>query len=196
MFLFSAAFALVSISSSAAPSACYSYKENSIRVEWTGFKFTEKTAVKGALLKVETKTNPNPKSISEMLTSTSFVVDALSVDSGNVARDLNLKESFFKLMKTTSINGKISAYDKNVAQVEINMNGIKKIISFKTNTTETKVTATGSIDLLDFAMQNSLKKINEVCYELHKGKDGVSKTWSTVDLNITAEISSVCNKKG
>lgn len=180
----------------APPVACYGYKQDSVRIEWTGYKFTEKTGVKGAHKKVSTKIKGAPQSVNEMIAATSFEVDVMSVDTANPARDNTLRENFFKLMKSDKITGKILSLKDSVAQVELTMNGTTKTVAFKVESSDSKISATAAIDILDFGMSPSLKKINEVCYELHKGTDGISKTWSTVDLNITAEPVQLCKKKG
>ncbi|MCC6137085.1 MAG: YceI family protein [Bdellovibrionaceae bacterium] len=178
------------------PVSCYGYKQDSIVVEWTAYKFTEKTGVKGSHKKVTAKIIGVPQSVDEMIAATSFEVDALSVDTANPARDITLKDNFFKLIKSPKITGKILSLKDGTAKVEISMNGTTKAIDFKVASSDAKITATAGIDILDFGMSASLKKINEACYELHKGKDGVSKTWSTVDLSITAEPVQLCKKKG
>lgn len=196
MFLYVLLLSLVTPSHALKPVSCYSYKPETIKLEWTAYKFTEKTGVKATFKTIKHTIQGAPQSVADMVTKTSFDIDATSVDSGNPARDITLTEHFFKVMKNTKISGKVVSLKDGVAKVDLTMNGVTKSVDFKVEANDTKVDATATIDILDFSMNASLKKINESCFELHKGKDGVSKTWSTVDLHITAEPQFTCKKKG
>jgi hypothetical protein len=48
------------------------------------------------------------------------------------------------------------------------------------------------MDVLDFALDGALKDLNRTCEVLHRGPDGVSKTWSEVELKLIARIGKVC----
>lgn len=194
MFLYALLTALIFPTHALKPVPCYAYKAGSVKVEWTAYKFTEKTGVKGTFKTITTNIKTPPQSEDEMLLATTFEIDALTVDSGNAARDTTLSEHFFKLMKSPKISGNIKGIKEGVAIVELKMNDVTRLINFKYEKKDGKLFATGTIDVLDFSMQPSLKKINESCFELHKGADGVSKTWSTVDLSITAEPVFTCKK--
>lgn len=190
-----AAAVLVPNANALQPVPCYGYKKDSVVVEWTAFKFTEKTPVKGRLKNVQTRINGAPQTQDEMILSTSFEIDAMSVDSGDPARDINLKEHFFKHINSPKIVGKVVSLASQIVRVELQMNGVTKPVEFKlTTNTDAKISAVGIIDVVDFSMNEALKKINEACFELHKGKDGVSKTWSTVELTISAEPMQTCKK--
>lgn len=174
--------------------SCYTFAPESIKVEWTAYKFTDKTAVKGRLKTATAKISGTPQTLDEALPKTSFEVDALSVETDNPARDITLRDNFFKLMKDTKISGRILSVKNDVAKVELKMNGVVKTVDFKVQKTDPVVSATGTIDILDFAMKPSFQKIQEACKVLHTGTDGKSKTWSTVDLNISAQPINNCKK--
>ena len=42
------------------------------------------------------------------------------------------------------------------------------------------------MDVLNWNAKSSLDSLNLICKELHKGLDGISKTWSEVAINITS----------
>jgi len=52
--------------------------------------------------------------------------------------------------------------------------------------------ATGTIDLMDFDGKEALSSLNKKCFDLHKGADGVSKTWSEVAINLKGSIKRSC----
>ena len=45
------------------------------------------------------------------------------------------------------------------------------------------------VDLMDFNAGKGLEALNQACLELHKGADGVSKTWSEVHIKGQVEFS-------
>lgn len=196
MFLYLLFTSLISPSHALMPVSCFMVIKDSLKVEWTAYKFTEKTGVKGTFKTITPKVKGAPQTVDEMVLQTSFEIDSLSVDTGNQARDTTLSEHFFKLMKNPKITGNITGIKDGKAMVSLTMNDVTRLVPFTYVNKNGTLTATGSIDVMDFAMSTSMKKINESCRELHKGADGVSKTWSTVDLVITATPVNTCKKKG
>ncbi|MBY0313962.1 MAG: YceI family protein [Bdellovibrionales bacterium] len=177
--------------------AACTYSLVNTKIEWTGYKFTEKTGVPGTFREVTINQPSQASSIDELIASSSFFINAASVDSGVEIRDQSLRDFFFKTMASPYIRGYVEGYDskKKTASVLLNMNGVSRAESFKLAATKSEVTATGTIDLLNFMMSKSLESINKKCYDLHKGKDGISKTWSEVGLKISAQISESCKSK-
>jgi hypothetical protein len=50
----------------------------------------------------------------------------------------------------------------------------------------------GTFSLEDFGAIKAYQSIQNKCYDLHKGADGISKTWDDVDVIINVPISKVC----
>lgn len=168
-----------------------SIKPGTAKVEWTAYKFTEKKAVKGEI-KDPQFIIENNKNFQSAMTGLNFKIDLLKVESGDAARDTTLREAFFKSMTSTMVEGRVEKLKKKKLSVLITMNGMSRTVPFTLKNEGAVYTAEGSIDVLDFAMGKSMESLNKVCQELHKGADGVSKTWSTVDLKITAEAVEDC----
>lgn len=64
----------------------------------------------------------------------------------------------------------------------LTMNDVTKQIVTE-YTYENKVfTLTSTLNLVEFGGEKAVAAINEACLELHKGKDGISKTWNLVDI--------------
>jgi hypothetical protein len=57
---------------------------------------------------------------------------------------------------------------------------------------EGEFTASGSFDMLDFGLKTAFDSIHQACFEKHKGADGVSKTWTEVEVRIAAKVSKTC----
>ena len=47
---------------------------------------------------------------------------------------------------------------------------------------------TGSIDLLQMGFSKAYYALDEICGDMHTGKDGVKKSWPVVDIEVTAKI--------
>lgn len=168
-------------------------KPGSVKLEWTAYKFTEKKAVPGTFKDVQLTLPPPTKK--DHLKGLQFKVDTATVDTGDAARDTTLREAFFNLMKSTVVEGQVTSTSNTSLTVTMIMNGISRAVPFSLKKDKALYTAQGKIDVLDFALGKSLESLSKVCKELHKGADGVSKTWSTVDLKISAEAVESCVKK-
>jgi hypothetical protein len=62
------------------------------------------------------------------------------------------------------------------------MNDVTKEIATEYTYENKLFSITSTINLVEFGGENAIAAINEACYDLHKGKDGVSKTWELVDI--------------
>jgi hypothetical protein len=135
------------------------------------------------------------------LVGSSVVIDSSSVNSKHEDRDSKLANFFFGLMSDKNINAKILDIkaDKRVKDaprtgqlnVEIEMNGVKKITPMTYSFSDGIFEAKGSIDLLEFSANEALAGINKACYDLHEGK-----TWSDVGIGFKTKIeATLCQVK-
>ena len=60
------------------------------------------------------------------------------------------------------------------------------VVNFEENTFHLKST----IQLAEFNALEMLASLNKACYDLHKGADGISKTWEEVDVEGTISFKS------
>jgi polyisoprenoid-binding protein YceI len=179
-----------------ATTCSYQYKPDSLKIEWTAYKFTEKKGVKGSFPAFKLNAPETAASAKELFEKTSVEIDPFGLDSGDPGRDENLKKSFFKKMVGSKIKGTVVAFDPAISKIKIEMNGKSKVVPFRMKIEGGKYLGETDIDILDFKMQKSLESINKACYDLHKGPDGKSKTWSQVSLALSAEVIENCpNKK-
>ena len=175
----------------------YAVDASQAKVEWTAYKTTEKVGVKGTFAKVEIKAGKPAASIPALLDGASASIEGLSVDSGNPVRDENLRKGFFGLLaKGASIQGKLAKAKGDATQgelvLELSMNGKLGKVPMKYTVGDAGLEATGSMDILNLGGAKALESLAQLCFEQHKGKDGVSKTWSEVGLRIAAPVSKTC----
>ena len=165
--------------------AQYAVVAETITVNWTGYKTTSKIPVKGQFKTVEISTNKEAATAVDALNGTSFSLPVSSLFSGDDDRDGKLKELFFGVMDATmALTGTLDLNKDGTGAVNLKMNNVTKAIPITYIVSGQLVELTGSLDIVnDFQAQAALESISKACYELHKGPDLVSKTWSEVGID-------------
>lgn len=185
--------------SSAAADCTYSVDPGKIDVTWTAFKFIDKTAVTG---RFNTRKVTGPTSASSPIALASGLameIDGTSVETDNPARNATISEFFFAKLKpagtiTASVEKVNGDEQKGTIDMKITMNGVSRVVPFSyTATPEGAVAAHGSFDMLDFALQGPFDSLHEACGEMHTGKDGVSKTWTDVEVLVKGTFTKSCS---
>lgn len=181
-------------------SGCVLAQTGSVEVTWTGYKTAKKVGVSGIFDKVAyTPIKKEGENFRSILVGSSVVIDSSSVNSKNESRDEKLAKFFFALMSDKNINAKIvdikadkiakNAPRTGTVDVEIEMNGVKKVVpmtySFENDIFEAK----GTIDILEFNANKALDGINKACFDLHEGK-----TWSEAGIGFKTKIEAILCK--
>lgn len=180
----------------------YSMDYPSIKAGWTAYKTTEKTPVQGELPNIQFKgvrgeTRGLIPLVVQMRAS-GAITSEKDVQTGNAARDATLFQKFFALWGNGKrVSGSVSQMNGNDKSgellIQISMNDLKKNIPMKYEMKDDGTfEAKGDIDVLAFGLNKALESLSTACAELHKGKDGVSKTWSEVQLRITGKVQRTC----
>ncbi len=179
--------------------ACtYSYNPNNTSLRWTAYKTTERIGVGGTFDDIRT-TNDIRKAETPLhaLERIQFSISTSSVNSGNKERDPKIIRYFFeKMLDTDSISGSINAFQSNdesgKVSVTLKINNVEKEVLFDYKLSGTKFSMKGNIDMNDFEATGAIKALNEVCYDLHKGKDGISKLWPDISIAFETELHKNC----
>jgi hypothetical protein len=87
---------------------------------------------------------------------------------------------------TKLLSGKLILVDDTNGFAEIKMNGITDKVPFTYSIIDKTFSLQATMDINKWNASAALESLNKVCYDLHKGADGVSKTWSDVALNISS----------
>ncbi len=174
--------------------ACfYTYNSGASVLEWTAFKFTEKTPVKGTFneIKIEgMESSDDPKKLIESMT---FTIETSSVETQNEERNGKIAKLFFTTIGTPQITGKVKSLGEDGnATVEIKMNNLSQDVVGSYTLIDGKFSFNATIDVLKWNAGAGIKELNTACKDLHTGADGVSKLWSEVALSFTTELSSDC----
>jgi hypothetical protein len=175
---------------------------SSVQVSWTAFKTTEKVAVKGSLKEVKVQnarraSTTVPQALSQLKARVAITGEGSS-QSGNPARDTTLYRHFFKhLAGQGGIRGQVVSAQGGPESGELRLrlvvSGKQREVPFKyTRTADGVFLAKGAIDILDFGAKKAFEDIHGACENLHRGADGISKTWSEVEVEIAAKITGDC----
>lgn len=158
------------------------------KIGWTAYKTTNKIAVKGEF----TKVNITPKKASnakEVLNGLEFSIPVSSIFSNNEERDGKLKQFFFGVMDNTELlSGTITTTSNNNGTASITMNGITHSFPIEYTISGQLITLSGTMNLDDWNAQNAIESLNKICFDLHKSADGISKTWSEVEINVATYL--------
>lgn len=168
--------------------AKYVVKPEATTVTWTAYKTTEKVPVGGefATLKFEEKVGSTPE---EALNSLEFSIPISSLFTKDETRDAKLKASFFGAMLDTEILKGTIKYIDNAYLATITMNGVTADLPLEVSITdERRVNMKGTMQLKDWDALDALESLNKVCFDLHKGADGVSKTWEDVAIEVNTYL--------
>lgn len=166
------------------------------KVIWNGYKTNDKVKVVGYFNEFSTdRENQEFNSIDELVNGLTFSIKSSSSLSGDPIRDKNLQDHFFSfLTKEFLINGTLAQPINDSIDVTFDVFGQKRILRFgcQYNTvpdSDYMIEISGSIDLeSQFGGLQAFNAISKKCYDLHKGADGVSKTWKQVDVLIKASV--------
>jgi len=160
-------------------------KPEGTSVTWTAYKTTEKLPVGGEFTTVnfEEQSGTTPQ---EALNNLEFSIPVSSLFTKDDTRDVKLKASFFGAMLDTEILKGTISVENDTYVASITMNGVTNNLPLEVSITdERRVTLSGVMSLKDWDALGALESLNKVCFDLHKGPDGVSKTWEDVAIKVT-----------
>ena len=169
------------------------------KIIWNGYKTNDKIKVVGVFNEFDCdRESQEFSSIEDLVTGLNFSVKSSSSSSGDVIRDRNLNDHFFKyLTKDFVINGTLNQVVGDSIDVNFDVFGQTKQIRFGFSYSyiptcpyyDIMVEIKGRINLeLEFDAIKAYKSIHDKCYHLHKGSDGISKTWRHVDVHVKAVV--------
>lgn len=161
-------------------------KPEATSVKWTAYKTTDKVGVNGEFttVKFDNKSGATPEEALNNL-SFSIPVSSLFTNDATNTRDAKIKNSFFGSMIDTDLISGTLKYKDSKYVASLTMNGVTNDLPLEVDIEdERRVTLKGTMDLNNWNAIEALNALNKVCFDLHKGADGVSKTWEDVAIQI------------
>ena len=123
----------------------------------------------------------------EAIHNAEFSIPISSIFTSDSSRDYKIRKFFFGVMDNTNLlSGKLVLENDSIGYSNITMNGITEKLPFTYTITGKEFAMSTKMDVLNWNAKSSIDSLNVVCKELHKGLDGVSKTWSEVAINISS----------
>jgi len=170
-------------------SAMYQIDTETVSLKWVAYKTTEKVGVGGEFGKINIKDYQLAESKEGALNGVSFAVPVSSLFTGNKDRDWKLVNLFFGVMDNTEfIKGTFHQGENGEGKLDLEMNGTSTELPYEYSLQNDSIFITAKMDVLNWNGQEAMDSLNVACYDLHKGKDGVSKTWSEVDIKASVAI--------
>lgn len=167
--------------------AAFSLETANNSIGWTSYKTTDKIAVKGEFKKVTITKNGNGDTAKKAINNAEFSIPVSSVFTNLSDRDYKLRKFFFGVMDNTSLlSGKLTLTDETTGVASITMNGVTADLPFTYSIEDKTFALNATMNLDNWNAQDAVKSLNQICEDLHKAADGVSKTWSEVAINITS----------
>ena len=171
------------------------YDKESTSIGFGGFKTTEKKEVKGYFKEFTIDSTTVADSPEEVFANAIFSVPVNYLETNDLGRNGRIIDEYFGNMEETSdIKGKVIGFDSdsNKVNVEITLNAITQTVALNYAVSGDTISLNGSINILDFNGSKALAALNTACEVLHKGADGVSKTWADVSLYISSVVKEAC----
>jgi len=177
----------------------YSYDESAgAQVRWTAFKTTAKKGVGGQFDQVNVTAGEKSTKITDVIETIKFNIPTSSTNTNDEGRDAKIVASFFGAMNQTDlILGQVKSVDgdntSGTCTFYLTINNIEKETVLNYTVEDATVKLTGEIDMVDWSAEGAVASLNEVCGPLHTGEDGVTKTWSVVELAIETTLKKECH---
>ncbi|MFT5723445.1 MAG: polyisoprenoid-binding protein YceI [Bacteroidia bacterium] len=176
----------------------YEYQRAFTKLTWTAYKTTAKLGVSGTFNTFEIAPGVSYGTLTTLMDHLEFTIPVASTNSENEERDGKIVATFFgSMMATENITGLFTSVAGNdsagTVQIKVKMNDIEHEIEGTYTATGNKVIIKTSLHLGDWKAEPSISALNEVCNDLHKGEDGVSKLWPDVDIVIESSLKPVSN---
>jgi hypothetical protein len=163
----------------------FSLEEAKHEINFTAYKTTDKTPVGGQFNTVDIIAGGKGSSIKEAIHQAEFSIPVSSIFTNDKSRDEKIHKFFFMVMDNTAqISGKLFLENESVGYADIKMNNVTARVPFNYVIDANSFSMEGTMDLSNWNTLNALNSLNDACKDLHKGADGISKTWGEVSLNI------------
>ena len=169
----------------------YSFDSNKAKIIWKGFKTTDRIQVTGQFEQFESSRDMKQfDSLEGLIDGLDFSISTSSSASGDPVRDLNLKDYFFKLLTSNfRLSGSLGYPNNNLIPVTFNTLLGSKTVELSYFFENSVVEIKGVIDIgIDLGGVMAYESIHQQCEQLHTGGDGVSKTWSEVEVLVRVPI--------
>ena len=168
----------------------YKVVDTTATIKWTAYKTTEKLPVSGVFNTINIKKSASGITQQSALDNLEFSIPVSSLFSNNEERDTKLNAFFFAVMQNTNLlTGTIHVGIDNTGILDLTMNGLTNSLALTFTNSDDTIHFKGLMQLDKLNIDNALASLNKACFDLHKGKDGISKTWNEVLIEASVVVS-------
>ncbi len=171
----------------------YQIDAESVSLNWTAYKTTEKKGVNGEFGKINVENTSLAESPEGAIDDVSFSVPVSSLFTNDAIRDNKLINLFFGVMDNTEfIKGTFHALEGDAESgkgvMDLTMNGKTCDLPYDYTIARDSMFISTTMNIMEWNGKEAMDSLNAACYDLHKGADGVSKTWTEVDIKASVAI--------
>ncbi len=167
--------------------APYSLKNADNSINFTAYKTSAKVPVNGTFKKIEITKGGNGNSVKEAINGAEFNIPISSLETKDNGRNLKIRKFFFGVMENTvSLTGKLTIETDSTGTADFKMNNVSQKLPFTYVINGKVFSMSTTMDIAKWNAQNAVDSLNIACKDLHKGEDGVSKTWSEVAIKASS----------
>ena len=171
----------------------YQIDAESISLKFVAYKTTSKLGVGGEFGKINVTASELSDVKEKAINNVSFSVPVSSLFTKDKSRDWKLINLFFGVMDNTEfLSGTFHSHEANMEDgkgvMDLTMNGKTCDLPYDYTLKGDSMFISTKLNLLEWNGQEALDSLNLACYDLHKGSDGISKTWNEVAINASVVI--------
>lgn len=167
------------------------YDNSSTTIGFGAFKTTDKKEVKGWFTDFDIAGITESKELSEIFRKVTIDIEVASLDTRDEGRNATLITQFFnKTSSNHTITGKVVSWntDSSTAMLSLIFNDVEKALEFNYTLNGDTLVMQSVLNLQDVNGLEALTSLNTACEALHKGDDGVSKTWTDINVYISTVL--------
>jgi len=167
----------------------FSLNQEQVTVNFTAYKYEEKTGVNGSFSEVQVMGGLTSENPLEVINGARISIPVASLVTKNEDRDAKIKESFFGTMvNTANITGVVNSVEGDKAMMIMTMNEIEFDVEGTISLEGDKLIVDAKIDVTNWNGLDAIAALNVVCEALHKKDDGKSVLWPTVTIKIETQL--------
>lgn len=171
----------------------YSYDNTTTVVQWTAYKFTEKSPVQGKFDTIIVTGDKPSEDAMEVINGATFQIKTASTQTNDAEKNGNIIAAFFgKMLNTVSITGTVKSVKDGKATISIKMNDVEKDVEGLVVYAEDKLSFKADISLDNWNGQAAIKSLNEKCKKNHTGTDGKLYVAPDVTLYVETTLKKEC----
>ena len=174
-------------------SCVYSYDNSSSSMEWTAYKFTNNTPVKGTFNEMNISTISSAKTVEELIGSLGFTIPISSLETMDELKNSNIINGFFTFMGMETLKGNVVAVEGDQLTFEVSLNKIKEKVTGSYTMNGDVLSFHGTMNLSLFQAGKAIEALNAQCGINHKGEDGITVVSDSVDIHFTTRLVKTCN---